>query len=239
MTNTLLPADIERVVIGGDLSPLDATQRIEYYQAVCKSVGLNPLTQPFEFIKFQGKTIMYARRNCTDQLRMIHDIEITKIEDQFVSDLYVVTAYAKTKVNRVDADKGAVCINGMKGADLANALMKCVTKAKRRVTLSICGLSLLDETEVEDTAASAPVDITPKVTLIERKKSNIEDQAGPFFYDLTTEKDEAKSKLVSNYLYDNGGEWLEESAEWKSEKLLKKAVAYLVKKENQEAAQQI
>jgi hypothetical protein len=33
---------------------------------------------------------------------------------------------------------------------LANALMKAETKAKRRATLSICGLGMLDETEVED-----------------------------------------------------------------------------------------
>ena len=34
--------------------------------------------------------------------------------------------------------------------------MKTITKAKRRVTLSICGLGMLDETEVADNVA-APV----------------------------------------------------------------------------------
>ena len=33
--------------------------------------------------------------------------------------------------------------------------MKAETKAKRRATLSICGLSLLDETEIEDIPAAA------------------------------------------------------------------------------------
>jgi hypothetical protein len=38
---------------------------------------------------------------------------------------------------------------GLKGDALANALMKAETKSKRRVTLSICGLGMLDETEVD------------------------------------------------------------------------------------------
>src|SRR5439155_5431794 len=38
---------LERVVVGGDLSKLTATERMQYYAEVCKSVGLNPLTQPF------------------------------------------------------------------------------------------------------------------------------------------------------------------------------------------------
>jgi hypothetical protein len=43
-----------------------------------------------------------------------------------------------------------VWVKGLSGEALANALMKAETKAKRRATLSICGLGMLDETEVED-----------------------------------------------------------------------------------------
>jgi hypothetical protein len=39
-------------------------------------------------------------------------------------------------------------VGGLKGEALANAEMKAVTKAKRRLTLSICGLGWLDETEI-------------------------------------------------------------------------------------------
>jgi hypothetical protein len=38
---------------------------------------------------------------------------------------------------------------------MANALMKAETKAKRRVTLSICGLGMLDESEVESIPGAA------------------------------------------------------------------------------------
>jgi hypothetical protein len=39
--------------------------------------------------------------------------------------------------------------------------MKAETKAKRRVTLSICGLGLLDETEIETIPGAAPAVVVP------------------------------------------------------------------------------
>jgi len=71
-----------------------------------------------------------------------------------MNDICLVTAYAQT-VTRSDASTGAVSIKGLSGDALANAMMKAETKAKRRVTLSICGLGLLDETEVETTVSTA------------------------------------------------------------------------------------
>jgi hypothetical protein len=49
------PEVMEKVVIGGDLSELNAAQRAEYYTAVCRSLGLNPLTKPFEFLTLNSK----------------------------------------------------------------------------------------------------------------------------------------------------------------------------------------
>ena len=47
-------AMLEAVVMGGDLAKMNAGQRLDYYARVCRSVGLNPLTKPFQYIKFQG-----------------------------------------------------------------------------------------------------------------------------------------------------------------------------------------
>ena len=44
---------------------------------------------------------------------------------------------------------GVVSIDKLSGEFRANAILKAITKAKRRVTLSVCGLGFLDETEVE------------------------------------------------------------------------------------------
>ena len=50
-------------------------------------------------------------------------------------------------------------MKNLTGVDLANAIMKTETKAKRRATLSICGMGLLDELEVEDTPSSRRVHV--------------------------------------------------------------------------------
>ena len=140
---------IESVVMGGDLSKLSTEQRLSYYKSVCDSIGVNPLTRPFDYITLNGKLTLYARKDATDQLRKIHDVSITKLERERIDTIYTVTAYAQDKSGRMDSSIGAVNIDGLKGDALANALMKSETKAKRRVTLSLCGLGILDETELE------------------------------------------------------------------------------------------
>ena len=110
---------IEKCLLEGDLSKLTEDQRSNYYQQVCETVGLNPLTQPFQYIVLNGKLKMYALKGATDQL------------------------------GRIDEDMGFAKIAGLKGDMLGNAMLKATTKAKRRVTLSMCGLGMLSEDEIE------------------------------------------------------------------------------------------
>jgi hypothetical protein len=130
---------IHKVLMQGNLASLSEAQKLSYFEAVCESVGLNPLTAPFEFLRFQGKEVMYAKRNCTDQLRQIHHISVIIVSREVVDDCYVVVARATHPTGRQDEAIGAVPIAGLKGEARSNALMKAETKAKRRVTLSICG----------------------------------------------------------------------------------------------------
>ncbi|HUW12028.1 MAG TPA: hypothetical protein VM537_20040, partial [Anaerolineae bacterium] len=140
---------MEQVLIGGDLSKLTSEQRVAYYKAVCESVSLNPLTKPFDYLSLNGKLVLYAKRDAADQLRRRDGVSVALTDRSLVNDVYVVTARATTPDGRVDESTGAVFIGGLRGDALANAMMKAETKAKRRVTLSICGLGWLDETEVE------------------------------------------------------------------------------------------
>lgn len=152
---------IEQVLVMGDLARLTPEQRNTYYKAVCDSLGLNPLTKPFEFIVLNGKLTMYARKDCTDQLRKIHGVSIRIVNREEMSELMVVTAEATDRTGRTDSSIGAVSIANLKGEAKANALMKAETKARRRVTLALCGLGMLDETEV-DTIPSARVPDAPR-----------------------------------------------------------------------------
>lgn len=157
MSNTALAARpvldariVQSVLIDGDLSGLSPQEKIIYYDKVCDSLDLNRLTKPFAYMKLQNKEQLYATKNCTDQLRNIHNITIKITAREIVEDCYVVTAVATMPNGREDEDIGAVPIASLRGEFRANAMMKAITKAKRRVTLSICGLGMLDETEAAD-----------------------------------------------------------------------------------------
>jgi hypothetical protein len=142
------PETLEKVMLG-DLSQLTPKQRVSLYAGVCHNLGLNPLTKPFEFITLSGRLVLYATRNCTDQLRKRYDISVVITAREVIEDTYVVTARASLPNGRADESIGAVPIAGLKGESRSNAMMKAETKAKRRVTLSLVGLSTLDESEVE------------------------------------------------------------------------------------------
>ena len=136
-------------MVKGDLAKLQPSERVQYYKSVCESLNLNPFTKPFDYISLNGKLTLYAKKDATDQLRNNNNISITITSREKFDDLYVVSALGKTPDGRTDEAIGAVNIKGLAGDNLANALMKAETKAKRRVTLSICGLGFTDETEIE------------------------------------------------------------------------------------------
>lgn len=151
--NAVAVSPVEQVLIGGDLAQLSAADRLDYYQRLCDSLGLNSLTRPFQYVPLNGKLVLYATRDCTEQLRQKNGISITGLEESSPGDgLYRVKAYARDANGKTDEATGVVHVGGLKAEALANAMMKAETKAKRRVTLSICGLGVLDETEIEDAA---------------------------------------------------------------------------------------
>jgi hypothetical protein len=146
---------IDSVIARGDLSQLNGDERARYYGQVCRSVGLNPLTKPFEYITLNGRLTLYARKDATDQLRSLHKVSVEDMQESDRDGVYIVTVKVKNGDGRTDMAKGAVFIANLKGEALANAMMKAETKAKRRATLSICGLGFLDETEIDDIPAEA------------------------------------------------------------------------------------
>lgn len=152
---------VEKVLMQGDLAKLEPAQRVAYYGSVCQSLGLNPLTRPFEYIQLNGKLQLYAKKECTEQLRMKYDVSVQIVSREGVEGCYVVTARATMPHGRTDESIGAVAIEGLKGEPRSNAMMKAETKAKRRVTLSICGLAFLDDSEVESVARAARVPVDP------------------------------------------------------------------------------
>ena len=139
---------LSKTILDNDLGKLAPRERTEYYLGVCRSLHLNPLTRPFELVRLNGRLTLYATKNATDQLRQIFRISIDNLESQVIGDTFNVSLRATTPDGRTDTDMASVSIKNLQGEALCNAMMKCITKAKRRLTLSICGLGgILDESE--------------------------------------------------------------------------------------------
>ena len=158
-----LRRDLERlaesIVVKGDASGLSASEKTRHYLALCERLRLDPSTQPFQVLRLNGKEIFYAARGATDQLRARWGIDCDLTDGPRVVDTgagKIICATAKARfAGRTDTSTGAVPVPTGGGEALCNALLKAETKAKRRVTLSILGLGMLDETELETIPATA------------------------------------------------------------------------------------
>ena len=140
MTAKLVPVDrreagaiMEDVIAKGDLAKLSPEERGRYYVEVCRSMGLNPLTKPFDYLVLNGKMTLYPTRGAAEQLRGIHRIALAILSREQVGDLFVVHVRATAADGRTDEDMGIVATAGLKGQDLGNAMMKALTKDRKSV----------------------------------------------------------------------------------------------------------
>ena len=145
-----------KLVSSGSLKGLSAEQKLDYTVGLCKSLGIDIASGPFQIIEFDGKETLYATRACTEQLRSVHRISLKVVSEGWEDDgtgegkQYRVRVEASMPGGRYDTACGVVSTKNKDGkvkgsVELANVPMKAETKAKRRATLSICGLGFLDE----------------------------------------------------------------------------------------------
>lgn len=74
------PEVIDQAVMLGDMKKMSAEMRLNFYRAVCLSVGVNPLTQPFTPMERLDKTIwLYANSTCAQQLAKLHHVTFTDV----------------------------------------------------------------------------------------------------------------------------------------------------------------
>jgi hypothetical protein len=134
-----------------------------------------------------GEMVWYATRECAEQLRKRHRVSMRVLSrERTVDGLYIVTVEASTPEGRIEQAQGIVPILKPKGTwkttesgkryfqegktadgepllapltgtELANALHKAESKAKRRATLALCGLGL-PEVDERQTAQAVRFD---------------------------------------------------------------------------------
>lgn len=138
---------IEQIILGGDLTELTAVERVKYYLELCGYLGLDAIAHPFDYIKSKGRLSIYINAAGTAQLRKLHNISLRIIKREAVEDMYIVTVLALCPDGRSEESSGIVSIASLRGEDKCNAMLKAETKAKRRATLSVCGLGWTSDTD--------------------------------------------------------------------------------------------
>jgi len=173
-------AILEKVLLGEDLSKLSQEELMQYILQICHSKKLDPASKPFATLTLKGKKILYATKEATSQLSSVHKISTRITAKEILKEgeevIYAVSATSETPDGRSQDNIGAVPLMAIKydvrgkplydakgapvrvllqGDAFVNAMLKAVTKAKRRSILDIAGIGLLDETEIES-IPSAP-----------------------------------------------------------------------------------
>jgi len=178
---------VTSLVLNGDLSKMNQEQKVNYYNMFCDSLGLNPVTQPFEIIKFNGKEKLYATKDATEQLRKINKVSIIESITTIDGNICITKVKVQDGTGRYDMATG-VTVLPSDPIGKANGIMKAETKAKRRATLSICGLGILDESETDTIGKYETTPITNIETVSDngngKPKETEQKQEAKFFNEL-------------------------------------------------------
>lgn len=136
-------------IAGEDLRRLTVYERALFKIMLCQELRLNPLLNCIDYIESNGKLKPYINSLGVSQLRATYGISVKitsttfgKINDQ---DFVQIKAVAMDAQGRSDEALAVVSLldkygKPLKGESVANAIMKCETKAKRRSTLSLVGV---------------------------------------------------------------------------------------------------
>lgn len=143
-------AKIETAIMRNDFGALSHEQRAYILFKKCEALGVSIWLQPFAWGTIDGKLTPVPLKGLFQQLREKRGLIIDEIKEDFDKELGVYSVKCFGHVGeRKDMGIGVVGVKGLSGDPLANAMMKAHTKAKNRLTGSLCGGdSAVDDAEL-------------------------------------------------------------------------------------------
>ena len=163
---SLSPELLHKVLMEGDLSKFSKEEQMLYVLDICQYLKLNPATRPFILVTMDKKLVLYATKDCAEQLRNANDVSTSLHDGKVEYGVYTVKCIATARGRREEAI-GAVpfekeggewesyeyrgekksrwradgSVAQLSPIDRANAIKKAETQAKRRATFGLLGLS--------------------------------------------------------------------------------------------------
>lgn len=145
-------------IIGGDLSGLTEGERVQYYLSRCAAVGVDPATNPYEYIKMNGKLALYLTAGGSSQIASLRGVSTEILSETTENGCRRVRVRAYDKTGRSIERSAYLVVDGLKGEAYCNACMKCETKAMRRAQNALTGMTTIDESELE-TSFATPINV--------------------------------------------------------------------------------
>ena len=128
---------VELAMVNIDLQKLDPNSRLAFLKKLCESMGLNPMTQPFQYIRLNGRLTLYATKGCADQLRKINGISIEILQNELVDGAIMVHVRGTTPDGRTDEDQIGMTYEELEKAMTQENMGAIVTVKKDQKKLEI------------------------------------------------------------------------------------------------------
>lgn len=150
-------AGVREYFRSGNVAQLTQEEKDFVLSKLCERYGLDPILRPFDLISFQGSAKFYMTASATNQLANLKGLtrEIIDLSIDEAKLLAKCTVVVRDPQGRSETANAFIAVSKflpptkdnpqmrkvmLEGEDLANALMKLETKAKRKATLSFFGV---------------------------------------------------------------------------------------------------
>lgn len=189
---SVVPAAAVKAQLHNDWSKVSEDDKLKCVLAMCKVLNIPTPMNPFRFIDMKGKTVLYATKECAELIAERNKISVNVVNKYLDKEqnIYVVEVRALMPQGRTFDNFAALSVAGLSGEARANAMMKCISKAIRRVVFASVGLSAMDETDIPQNGGNyapspEPVREAPKLREVTMPSPETLDARGMLFKRLT------------------------------------------------------
>jgi hypothetical protein len=162
---------LAKISQSGDLSYLSEHDRLVYYFAYARQLGLNPVSRPFDYIEEKGsdgktKISLYPNSCAASQLRDSRGVSTRILKEELMLDGEIYSVLVEARIgDRIEQASGKVPIKTdhygkpLSSKAKATAMKKAETQARRRATLAIVGLNASDDEDRKAPISDMPQDV--------------------------------------------------------------------------------
>lgn len=162
-----IPASVlNKFLQTGDVISFTDEQKLLIMQMLCEKYGLDPVTRPLDLIKMPqsnntpAREIVYLTANGCELIAAKWKMSFKIKEKGIDKDAGVAYFVLEGRIPETDrSDESTAYVQCVRkniknepeyffGTDMANALMKCETKARRRLIKRLTGLDYIDEDDI-------------------------------------------------------------------------------------------